>query len=75
MSAETGKSTYFEGTPIPSSVLLVIVLLALTWKGSIGADLPGGIIRVAGCDLHLLSLLYVLSGSLMISKTVHIPKP
>ena len=75
MSAETGKVTYFEGTPIPSSVLLVILLLALTWAGWIGPDLPGGVIVVGGYRLHLLSLLYVLSGSLMISKTLHIPKP
>jgi CDP-diacylglycerol--serine O-phosphatidyltransferase len=64
MSAETGKVTYFEGTPIPSSVLLVILLLALTWLGWIGPDLPGGVIELGGYRLHLLSLLYVLSGSL-----------
>jgi CDP-diacylglycerol--serine O-phosphatidyltransferase len=75
MSAQTGKVTYFEGTPIPSSVLLVILLLALTWVGWIGPDLPGGVIVLGGYRLHLLSLLYVLSGSLMISKTLHIPKP
>jgi CDP-diacylglycerol--serine O-phosphatidyltransferase len=75
MSAESGKVTHFEGTPIPSSVLLVVLLLALTWAGLSGPELPGGIVSVSGYDLHLLSLLYVLSGSLMISKTLHIPKP
>ena len=75
MSAETGKVSYFEGTPIPSSVLLVVLLLALTWAGLSGPALPGGIVSVSGYDLHLLSLLYVVSGSLMISKTLHIPKP
>ena len=29
MSAETGKVTYFEGTPIPTSVLLVALLMGL----------------------------------------------
>ena len=33
MAAETGKVTYFEGTPIPSSVLLVALLLALAAAG------------------------------------------
>ena len=75
MSAEAGKVTYFEGTPIPSSVLLVFVLMALTWAGRIGGDLPGGIISAFGYDFHPLSLMYLLSGSLMISKTLHIPKP
>src|SRR5207253_1164565 len=31
--------------------------------------------RIAGFDLHPLALLFVLSGSLMISKTLRIPKP
>jgi len=30
MSAQAGKVTYFEGTPIPSSVLLVLLLVVLT---------------------------------------------
>ncbi|HEY3122154.1 MAG TPA: CDP-diacylglycerol--serine O-phosphatidyltransferase [Vicinamibacteria bacterium] len=75
MSQETGKVTYFEGTPIPSSVLLVILLVALTHAGRVDAALPGGAIQVGPVELHLIALLFVLSGSLMISKTLHIPKP
>ena len=75
MSQETGKVTYFEGTPIPSSVLLVLVLAGLTWAGRIGPALPLGAVDIAGYDLRPLVLMFALSGSLMISKTVHIPKP
>jgi CDP-diacylglycerol--serine O-phosphatidyltransferase len=75
MSEEAGKVTYFEGTPIPTSVLLVLVLMALAWRGAVDRALPGGIVSLAGWDLHPLVLLYGLSGSLMISKTIHIPKP
>ena len=75
MSQEAGKVTYFEGTPIPSSVLLVFVLMGLTWAGRVGDAIPGGAIDIASYDLRPLVLLFVLSGSLMISKTVHIPKP
>lgn len=75
MSAETGKVAYFEGTPIPSSILLVALLVALTRAGRIGPALPGGIVSAFGCDLHPLSLLYLVSGSLMISRTLHVPKP
>lgn len=75
MSAETGKVTYFEGTPIPSSVLIVLGILGLAWAGHVDGTLPGGIVSVAGWDLHPLALVYALSGSLMISKTLHIPKP
>jgi len=75
MSAETGKVTYFEGTPIPTSVLLVALLMALARAGRIGEAMLGGVWSIASFDLHPLALLFVLSGSLMISKTLHIPKP
>jgi CDP-diacylglycerol--serine O-phosphatidyltransferase len=75
MAQETGKVTYFEGTPIPSSVLLVFVLGALAWAGRIDTAIPGGRVEVLSYELRPLVLLFALSGSLMISKTVHIPKP
>jgi CDP-diacylglycerol--serine O-phosphatidyltransferase len=75
MSAEAGKVTYFEGTPIPSSVLLVLLLLVLAKLGRVGDALPGGVWGLGPYDLHPLALLFALSGSLMISKTLHIPKP
>jgi CDP-diacylglycerol--serine O-phosphatidyltransferase len=75
MAAETGKVTYFEGTPIPSSVLLVALLLVLAAAGRIGDALPLGSVSIGGAVLHPLVLVFVVSGSLMISKTLHIPKP
>jgi CDP-diacylglycerol--serine O-phosphatidyltransferase len=75
MSAETGKVTYFEGTPIPTSVLLVALLMGLARAGRIGESMLGGVWTIASFDLHPLVLLFVLSGSLMISKTLRIPKP
>ena len=75
MSADTGKVTYFEGTPIPSSVLLVALMMALAYAGRIGPRMLGGVWSIASFDLHPLALLFALSGSLMISKTLRIPKP
>ncbi|PYQ16097.1 MAG: CDP-diacylglycerol--serine O-phosphatidyltransferase [Acidobacteria bacterium] len=75
MSAQTGKVTYFEGTPIPTSVLLVALLLGLARAGRIEDAMLAGVWRIAGFDLHPLALVFVLSGSLMISKTLRIPKP
>jgi CDP-diacylglycerol--serine O-phosphatidyltransferase len=75
MSAETGKVTHFEGTPIPTSVILVLLLLGLAWAGRIGAALPLGSVSIGGAVLHPLVLVFALSGSLMISKTLRIPKP
>jgi CDP-diacylglycerol---serine O-phosphatidyltransferase len=75
LSAGTGKVSYFEGTPIPTSVFLVLLLLILAWAGRIGAALPLGVWTIGGAALHPLVLVFVLSGSLMISKTLRIPKP
>ena len=75
MSAATGKVTYFEGTPIPTSVLLVALLLGLARAGRIGDALPFGSISLGGARLHPLVLLFGLSGTLMVSKTLRIPKP
>jgi CDP-diacylglycerol--serine O-phosphatidyltransferase len=75
MSREPGRVTHFEGTPIPTSVLLVLVLIVLAWGGRTGGRLPGGVVGFAGHDFHPLVLLFVLSGSLMISKTLRVPKP
>ena len=74
MSGESGKVSHFEGTPIPTSVLLTAVLAWAAWQRRIGADLPGGVWSLLGADLHPLALLFVLSGTLMVSKTLRIPK-
>ncbi|HVR72436.1 MAG TPA: CDP-diacylglycerol--serine O-phosphatidyltransferase [Vicinamibacteria bacterium] len=75
LSGGTGKVRYFEGTPIPTSTVLVLLLVVLAWRGRIGPLLPLGVVGIGPYDLHPLALLFVLSGSLMISKTLHIPKP
>jgi CDP-diacylglycerol--serine O-phosphatidyltransferase len=74
MSADAGKVTYFEGTPIPTSLALVIVLAVAAWQGAIGESLWFGRVDL-GWQLHPLVLLFAVSGSLMVSKTIRIPKP
>lgn len=74
LSGDEGKVRHFEGTPIPTSVLLVGVLAVATWQGRIGESLWFGV-RDLGWQLHPLVLLFAVSGSLMISKTIRIPKP
>ena len=75
LSGEDDKVKYFEGTPIPSSLLLVVVLAAAAYTGNIGADLWLGYFKLGPWLLHPLVLMFALSGSLMISKTLRIPKP
>jgi CDP-diacylglycerol--serine O-phosphatidyltransferase len=71
---ESGKVKYFEGTPIPTSVVLTGVLAWAAWQGQLGDRLWGGSMDLGPWELHPLSLMFVLSGSLMISKTLRIPK-
>ena len=68
------KVAYFEGTPIPTSVLLTGVLAFAAWKDRLGPDLYWGVWSARWGELHPLVLLFVLSGTLMISKTLRIPK-
>jgi len=74
LSGDSGKVKYFEGTPIPTSVLITGILALAAAFGRVGDNLVGGAWTIGPWELHPLVLLFVLSGSLMISKTLHIPK-
>jgi CDP-diacylglycerol---serine O-phosphatidyltransferase len=74
LSDEQGKVKYFEGTPIPTTVVLALGIGWLLAQGRIGEHLPFGVWSIGPLALHPLSLCYLLSGSAMIS-TVRIPKP
>lgn len=72
---DTGKVKYFEGTPIPTSIGIVLLLGVAQWLGHTGPDLWFGDVRLGPALLHPLVLVYGLSGSAMISATLRIPKP
>ncbi|HEV8472617.1 MAG TPA: CDP-diacylglycerol--serine O-phosphatidyltransferase [Methylomirabilota bacterium] len=69
LSEETGKVNYFEGTPIPTSVVPLGILMLAFYSDNLYP------IRVLGIEAHLVTLLFFASGSFMISKTLRIPKP
>jgi CDP-diacylglycerol--serine O-phosphatidyltransferase len=71
----SGKVTHFEGTPIPTSIVIVGLLALALWSGRVGGDLWLGAFRIGPAVLHPLALVYALSGSAMISATLRIPKP
>jgi len=72
---ETGKVKYFEGTPIPTSVVLVLVLGLAQYLGRVDDRLWFGVYQVGPALLHPLVLMFAASGSAMISATLRIPKP
>src|ERR1700757_3557873 len=69
LSAETGKVTYFEGTPIPTTIVPLAVLMLAFHRRTL---FP---MELGGVTWHAIVLLYLVSGALMISKTLRIPKP
>ena len=73
LSGGTGKVKYFEGTPIPTSILLVALLAVAAWSGAVRENLWFGEMKLAGFTLHPLVLMFAISGSLMISR-IRIPK-
>ena len=73
LSDEGGKVRYFEGTPIPTSLVLVLVLVFAATQGALDDSLWFGQIKFAGLTFHPLVLMYAVSGSLMISR-IRIPK-
>lgn len=67
------KVKYFEGTPIPTSLLLVIVMWIAAAQGALGDQLWFGRLDIAGFYLHPLVLMYAISGALMVSR-IRVPK-
>jgi CDP-diacylglycerol--serine O-phosphatidyltransferase len=67
LSAGTGKVKYFEGTPITTSIVPLALTMAAFHNGNLYPSFGG--------EFHLVTALFFISGCLMISKTIRIPKP
>ncbi|KAA8649822.1 CDP-diacylglycerol-serine O-phosphatidyltransferase [Aspergillus tanneri] len=73
---KSGKSKYFEGTPIPTTLSIASLMAYWVSQGWIQEDLPLGLVAQGSIfEFHPVTLLFVLHGCLMVSKTIHIPKP
>ena len=73
LADDSGKVKYFEGTPIPTSIVLVGLLALAAGTGAVREQLWLGKVMLGGFTLHPLVLLFALSGALMISR-IRIPK-
>ena len=73
--SRTGKVKYFEGTPITTSIVIVVGLAVAFWVGRTGEAIWFGTLQIGPAILHPCSLVYVASGSAMISATLRVPKP
>jgi CDP-diacylglycerol--serine O-phosphatidyltransferase len=71
-----GKSQYFEGTPIPMSLINVQIMAYWVYKGWTLEQIPLGLwMDGSALAFHPVVFMFVLHGCLMVSKTLHIPKP
>ncbi len=73
LSIGSNKVAYFEGTPIPTSIVLVLMMALAAYTGHLRQDLWFGEITLLGFKLHPIVLTFAVSGSLMISR-IRIPK-
>jgi CDP-diacylglycerol--serine O-phosphatidyltransferase len=69
LSGGKDKVEYFEGTPIPTSIVPLGVLMLAFYGGNLYR------VNLFGVEWDMIALLFLVSGSLMISKTLRIPKP
>lgn len=74
LSEASGKVPYYEGTPIPTSLLLVGLLATAFHLGHVDASFWLGIWKLPIGKLHPFALLYAASGTAMISSSLRIPK-
>lgn len=74
---KTGKSQYFEGTPVPFACLTSSAIMA-SWvfMGLVHDSIPvGTILAETLFEFHPVVLIFVVNGCLMVSKTLKVPKP
>ncbi|KAI5481433.1 hypothetical protein MNV49_004189 [Pseudohyphozyma bogoriensis] len=75
---DSGKAKYFEGLPIPSSLGLCAVMAELVRRGQIGDNLPWGLAAPVkehlGFEVHWFSFVFLVWGTLFVSKTLRVPK-
>ncbi len=74
LSDESGKVKYYEGTPIPTSLLIVLLLGIAFATDRTGTLFWFGSYKPLFWNLHPFTLIYAVSGSAMISRTLKIPK-
>jgi CDP-diacylglycerol---serine O-phosphatidyltransferase len=74
---KTGKSKYFEGTPVPFACFSVSSIMAVwTGMGWLHDSIPYGTLLTGSfLEFHPVVLMFALNGCLMVSKTLHVPKP
>ncbi|MCJ1307742.1 CDP-diacylglycerol-serine O-phosphatidyltransferase [Agyrium rufum] len=71
----TGKSKYFEGFPIPTSLAIVTVMAVYVGQGRIHESIVGGVLAKGMLwEVHPIAAVFGVWGCMMVSRSIHIPK-
>ena len=73
LSQGQDKVKYFEGTPIPTSLVLVLVLFLAAFQGALHGALWFGQITFLGFTRHPLVVMFAVSGLVVVSR-IRFPK-
>jgi CDP-diacylglycerol--serine O-phosphatidyltransferase len=72
----TGKSKYFEGTPIPTTLSIAAAMAFWVQCGWIHEKIPFGVWGAGTMwEFHPVTGLFVMWGCTMVSKSIKVPKP
>lgn len=72
----SGKASYFEGTPIPTTLGIDAIMAYWVSEGWVLDNIPLGLwLEGSALEFHPITLLFVVHGCLMVSKSLHVPKP
>lgn len=72
---KTGKIAHFEGTPIPTSLLMVEIMAYWVHRDWVLSAIPFGVLRSDTLlEFHPATLLFAVLGCTMASKSLKIPK-
>ena len=71
-----GKSAYFEGLPIPTSLTIAGLMGYWTYQGWVQENIPlGTFAQGTIVEFHPIVALFVTHACCMVSRTLHVPKP
>jgi len=71
----TGKSKYFEGTPIPTTLSIAALMSYWVSKGWVLENIPFGVLgKGSWWEVHPVVGLFLVSGCLMTSRSLKVPK-
>lgn len=72
----SGKASYFEGLPIPTSLSIAALMAFWVSRGWVHENIPFGTLAHGTIfEMHPIVGLFLVHGCCMLSKTLHVPKP